>query len=321
MWRRAACRAFLLVLALSCAASATAADGLIVWTPDTGQVDIEKLPRETPLQRFAYARALAGAGQYGDAVRELTALVKAYPDEMFVEQAEEAIIVCRWQQGKHRAAYKACWNFLRNYPGSVLVPEIERMRMQIAIDLSRRSPKAAIRLFEELLETSKFAEQSAEALRYLGDCNVALKRYQEARDRYKELVEDYPKSQWLSYAFYRMGYCDFKDTFRQMRDMGLMRRAMTELKEYQEEYEKTSPRPAIKRHLAKLEAFDAQYHLEVARFYERKKHKPDAATIYYARVVELYPDSTAAATARERLKDLTPRFVTRPEQVGREVPF
>jgi outer membrane protein assembly factor BamD (BamD/ComL family) len=298
-----------------------AAEGFTVWTPDTGEVKLKDLPRVTPLQKFAYARALAGAGQYSDAARELRKLVKAYPEEVFVEQAELAIVVCLWQSGRHWKAYQASWRFLKEYPGSVLVPEVEQMRLQIAIDLSYESPKRAIRILEEVLQTSKLEAQSADALRYMGDCYARLKRYGEARDVYEQLFEDYPKSKWATYAFYRMGYCDYAQGLRQMRDMGLVRRALKEFQGYLDEYQARAPQPEVPRLLAELSELDASYHVEVARFYERKKRKPDAAAIYYQRALSLYPDAKASERARERLQELSQRHRLRAEQAVREERF
>lgn len=299
-------------------------DGIVVWTPDTGKVDIQKLPRDNPLQQFAYARALAGAGQYADAIRELEKIIKRYPDEVFVEQAEQAIIVCLWQRGKYKDAYRRCWQFLSKYPTSVLVPDVEKMRMQIVVDMSYSNPSGARQLLLELLETSKLEEQSADSLRYIGDSYYREKEYQDARDRYLELIEDYPKSRWVTYAHFRMGLCDYKQGFRQMRDLGLIRRAMSQFKDYLAEYASgptVVKRGTVEKYLARLEKFDAEHYLEVAEFYERRRDKPDAAAIYLQRLITLYPNSVPAQEAARKLRRLKRKYVLRPEQFVREVPF
>jgi len=316
-------RATAVFLMLTCVAVCTSVwgQGAVVWTPDTGEVDIEKLPRDTPLRRFAYGRALAGAGKHADAIRELKALVKRYPDEIFVEQAEEAIIICYWQNRKYKKAFRACGDFLKNYPASYLVSQVEALRLDIAVDLSVKSPGRAIYLLELLLETSKFEEQSARCLRYLGDCNYRLKRYDDARDYYKELIEDYPKSQWVPYAFYRMALCNYRQGFRELRDFGLIRQAIVDFREYQEEFGKTDPRPKAEKYLKKLKEFDAVNHLEIARFYEKRRKKPKAAAIYLQRLLALYPDTGSARVARFKLRELEEKVIIRPEQAVREVPF
>ena len=58
--------------------SAARVEALDVWTPQTGEVELEALPRDTADARRVHALALIGAGQWAGGVAELRALILAH---------------------------------------------------------------------------------------------------------------------------------------------------------------------------------------------------------------------------------------------------
>lgn len=278
--------------------------GKMIWNKENGWVELDKLTNDTFDQRYKHALALITDQQYIRAVRELEAMVEESPNSEFAEPAMFNIAYAYLLANDYKNAFKTYDKFLDNYPGSRRTEEVVIKQYNLGISqMEGLEVKAAIRMFEKIIERNSLGPYAADAQIKIADCYQKLKKFDQAIENYGVLIENYSDSAWVPYAQYQIPMCKVEDERRQDRNVGLL----TEAEDGFEDYMANNPTGGLvekaKLKMDDIKTAKAEREFEVAEFYLRRK-KPKAAKVYYDVVIENFPDTVWSAKAVEKIKYL-----------------
>jgi outer membrane protein assembly factor BamD len=133
------------------------------------------------------------------------------------------------------------------------------------------------------------------------DYPAAVKAYETAADRYQNqlvIVAD---------ALYRESVSYAKEARKVGYDQGTAAQAIATFTDFITLFPNDRRAPYAQRFITALKSQQVQGNFEIAKFYERSKEW-DGAVIYYNEVLQLDPNSSYAALARQRIEALKPRL-------------
>ena len=226
----------LLAVLLSVAPQALA--GKWVWTPDTGWQDINKLPRETPRQRYNYAAALATDGKYESALVGFEALLKEFPKTEYAEGSQFYIGFCRFHLRDYWGAYKAIEALFQSFANTRFREAALRTELSAGRELARLGDLRGFEILKMVAQRDAQGEYGAEAQLEIGHTYFGQGRYLEARGAYQALITKFSKSRLIETALYRRAECDMRLVEREPKNVGVARGAKVDLQEYRERYPK-----------------------------------------------------------------------------------
>jgi predicted Zn-dependent protease len=119
-----------------------------VWTPETGEVRLEELPRETVEMRRQHALALIGAGQWDGAITELRLLIEAEPEAEWVPEARFAIARGLLAAGRPSQAFDELEAFLASHPDTPFAARVRPLQLNAAQLEATRDVDSAAELYE-----------------------------------------------------------------------------------------------------------------------------------------------------------------------------
>ena len=276
----------------------------MIWNKDSGWVEMEKLSRDTMDQRYRRALALITDQQYIAGIRELEAIIKANPGSELAEPAMFNIAHAYFLATDYSEAFKTYETFLKNYPGTRRTEEILEKQYNLAVtQMEGLDVKAAIKMFERIIEHNPLGPYAADAQIKIADSYQKLKKFDDAIENYEKLIENYSDSAWVSYAQYQIPMCKVNDERRQDRNYGLL----TEAADGFNDYMANNPQGALvddaQKRINDIETAKAEREFKVAEFYLRVK-KPRSAKVYYEIVEKDFPGTIWSAKATEKLKFL-----------------
>lgn len=300
-WQRGAC-ALLTVALLAAAANA---EPIEVWTPETGEVQVDALPRGTPQERRLHALALIGAGQYGAGIFQLRELIEAEPRAEWVPEARLAVARGLIASGQAGEAFDELDYFLARYADSPLTAQVTPLQFTAAGVEAMQDVDSASELYDRLVDRLVYAagtrEEAGRAWKEKADAFYRVERYLEAQAEYRDFVGLFPESQWRAYCSYMVAECEWQ--MASALKLGLERSKSAE----------RSFRDFIDLYPADARALEARGKAEEARgtqaticwqtalYYIDAAGKPWAAVNYLEQILKEFPDAPEAEWAAREL--------------------
>ena len=127
--------------------------------------------------------------------------------------------------------------------------------------------------------------------------------YQEARDEFEKVVNDYPDNEWAKAAKYQIALADSKRSTTAEYDQKITQSAVKEFEEFTKNYPDAELSDQAKEQVIQLREKEAENNFLVAQFYEKQKNY-DSAKVYYQMVVNDYKTSPFASKALLRIRAL-----------------
>ncbi|MBM3254061.1 MAG: outer membrane protein assembly factor BamD, partial [Candidatus Omnitrophica bacterium] len=158
----------------------------------------------------------------------------------------------------------------------------------------------AIEIFQDVVKNSPYGEFGDLALFRLGECYRKLERYQEAKESFQRVIDDYPNSKLISDARFQIALCSQTASLKPPYTQEITKDAIEEFKEFMKEHPDSDSAKEAKESINKLREKEAESLFKIALFYE-KQAQYNSAEIYYKDVMNKYPDSKWAAKALEHL--------------------
>jgi outer membrane assembly lipoprotein YfiO len=227
--------AFLVILA---AFTSNTLAGKWVWTPDTGWQDINKLPRETPRERYNYNAALATDGKYESALAGFEDLLRQYPKGETAEGARYYIGFCRQHLRDYWGAYRAMEDLFQAFPNTKFRDAALRTETTAGREMARMGETRGIDVLKMVARRDAEGELGAEAQMEIGNTYFGQGRYLEARGAYQALITKFPQSPLVETAMFRRGECDVRLVQQQPKSAGVARGAKADLGDYRDQYPK-----------------------------------------------------------------------------------
>jgi len=273
-----------------------------VWTPDTGEVQIDALPRDTAEAKRRHALAMIGAGEWADGVYQLRQLIAAEPGAEWVPQARLMIVRGLLAGGQGTAAFRESESFAAAYPGSPLAAQVRPLELTAARVEAETDVDAAMALFERLVDTAQTADEAASAKKEEADAVLHAGRYLDAQAQYVALISFYPRSEWVPYAWYMVAECEYELATRLKLGLARSEQAEGAFWKFMRLFPDDSRVPDARKKVDEIRAARAEVNWQIARFYVDNKHKPWAAVGYLEYIVQEFPGTPQAEWAAAELK-------------------
>ena len=274
-----------------------------VWTGETSWVDPEHLTRDTTDQRYKYAITLMIEREYISAIGIFKSVIKDNPGTELAEESQLNIAKTYFLLGDYKKSFWAYEQFIENDPTSRRLSEILNKEFQVGVSQMERDENGAIKVFERIIERNPLGFIAADSQVKIAECYYQLRQFDQAEDSFMTVMENYPNSEWVPYAQFRIPYCKLSNIRVQERNYDLL----TKSRDGFEIYLANNPHGALvgatNEIISEIDTKIAEREYETGMFYLRKK-RPDAGFIYFESLAKNYPNSEWAALAEEKIKML-----------------
>ncbi|MBI5023680.1 MAG: outer membrane protein assembly factor BamD [Candidatus Omnitrophica bacterium] len=289
-----------------------------VWTPETNKwVNPKYSVKDTPSEQLEYALAFYKSQEYKEAIQELRKLIDHYPRAREAADAQYYIGACWEQMDNPQEAFKSYQEVVDKYPFSERSAEIVQKQYDIAVKLLEGRDKrgvlaktfsltdyTAIDIFKAVIKNAPYGNLAAPSRYKIGLYYLENGLYQEARDEFEKVMNDYPESEWAKAAKYQIAVSDSKRSTDAQYDQKITQAAVKEFKEFAEHYPDAELSQQAKEQIQGLRDKEAESNFHIAQFYEKNK-KYESAKIYYQRIVDEFQNSRWTAQALNKIRELS----------------
>ncbi len=287
-----------------------------IWSPETKTfVNPEGTVQDTAEEQFTYAMKLYSNGETGEAVKELSKLLKEYPTSTTAPKAQFQLAVLHEDAGSPYKAFEAHRDLWRTYPQSDQLDESLKRAFQIGnVFLSGKKGKVlglavvpvlprAEEVFSEIGTWAPYSEWGDRAQFSLGLARKQMAKYQEAIQAFQDLVDRYPRSEFVPDARYQMAECTLLYSAQGERDDRVFQQAQSRFDTFLKQYPGSSSFEKAQALKREVEERKAEKDFLIGKYYE-DRHYLDSARIYYEGVAAEYADTAWGKRAAERLEKL-----------------
>ncbi len=273
----------------------------LIWSKETGWVDPDTLPKKTDNQLFKYAVTMIVNKEYISAVGVLNSIVNSNPDSEIADEAQLKMGEAYTMLGDYKAAFNIYEQLLEQDRGSRRLKEVIGREFQVGIAQMKRDERGAIKVFERIIELNPLGFTAADAQIKIADCYYQMSQFENAIDAYRLVMENYPNSEWVPYAQFRIPYCKLSNIRIQERNYELLEQSKEGFQEYIANNPQGSLVTSAQEIIEEIDITRAERDYRAGEFYLRKK-RPDAGAIYFESIVKEFPDTEWADLAREKLE-------------------
>jgi outer membrane assembly lipoprotein YfiO len=291
-----------------------------VWTPQSGQAQLEDVPPDSPQGRFAHACALVASGQYGDGINMLRQLLENHPDADFAVRARYTIGLAQYGSGYYWDAFDHLKKFREDHPDSDLADDARELQMRCARETAAEDLDDGLALLEKLKSGTDDREFAARCQKIKGDLYFDARSYLFAKDEYNVLVRQFPESDWVPYCFYRMAVCELRLGEWLRRGTEHIEQARTTLDHFLQIYADHPLADKAREAYEKARLLESQWNAKFARFY-LGQDKPSAAAVYMQYLIENFPHTEEGKWAAKELKRIKDAGLLPPGMEYGEVPM
>jgi len=261
----------------------------------------EDILPSAPKDLYSHAKMAHGNKDYKTALKLFRKLQKEFPYSENSVRTWEYIAQCENQLGNQFAAFEAYQQIWNNHKDFGRLSVITRNQMQIGnYYLNVKRYKFAIEIYQQILENAPFSESAPAAQFSLAEAYIGLEDYYSAKHELKKVIEDYPSSQLVDDAAYKLGYVNFLESEGLEYDQTATEDAVVYFRRFIHNFP-SSPKVADARKYIKLlrERIAASIFRKGEFYYNIRASK--AANIQFKSVINRYPDTKYADLSREFL--------------------
>jgi outer membrane protein assembly factor BamD len=259
-------------------------------------------------------------------------VVRVWPLSDYAPRAQYLIGRCLEAEGNTEAAFNAYQAIIKKYPKLANYNEVLWRQYEIAnLYLGGKffrvfwgmlplypSMDDTAKMYSEIVTNGPFSEVAPHAQLRIGaarekqqDYEAAVRAYAFAADRY------YDQPAIVADAMYSRGYCYQKQAASAEYDQGTAAQAIAAYTDLITLFPDDKRTAEVQKAITALKAEQVRSSFEIARFYEDSKtlnadQRRSGAVVYYNEVLQLDPNSTYAAQAKQRIAALMPRAAIPP---------
>jgi len=250
-------------------------------------------------------------------------ILRIWPLSDYAPTAQYLIGRCLEVQGKDEAAFNAYENIIKKYPHSDRYEEVlwrqydianrflngEWFRLWGTIPLYRSMDETA-RMFGEIVTNGPYSDVAPHAQLRIGVAREKQKDYEDAVQAYAVAADRYNNQPVIAAdAMYREGVAYQKQAAAAEYDQGTAAQSIAAYTDFIALFPNDPRVPAAQKSIIALKAQQVEGNFKIAQFYEQSRQWA-GAVVYYNEVLQLDPNSTYAALARQRIQALKPRLQT-----------
>lgn len=280
--------------------------------------------KSTPAAQLAYADDLRDQGRLIFASKQYRALTYAWPQAPEAPQAQYRYAQLLEKRGKDKSAFEEYQYLLETYAGFVPYEEVLERQYGIADRLateprrflffSYSAPEEAIPLFETLIQNAPQWKRAAELQFRIARIYEKNKQYDLALDAYDLYQQRYPVSLLAEQAAFGHGKCAYEYSRENPNAADLRQHAEAVILSFLESYPRSDMAAQARAFLQELQQAQAAGLYRQAQIYEQafrragssreSKAAQDAARLSFQRVIDEYPRSRWAESARAQIARL-----------------
>ena len=316
-----AVKRIIIILVLFSVCAASPAFAFWVWTPETNQwVNPKYSVKDTPKEQLDYAMGFYQAKDYEKALAELNKLISHYPKAREAADAQYQIGLIQEEDGQFFLAFKSYQIVIEKYPFSDRAPEIIKRQYDIGNRLIEGQDKKnkfistvvggdynVIDVFRTVIKNAPYGELAAPAQYKIGLYLQEKQLYQEARDEFEKVINDYPNNEWAKAAKYQIALSDAKRSKGPQYDQAVTKSAVEEFNKFVEHYPEAELSQKAHDQIQKLREKEAQNNFVIAEFYE-KQRELKSARLYYETVANDYQNTSWAQKALTKIRELSKKI-------------
>jgi len=315
-------RIFLLLVILITTLSWTSAGHAFwVWTPETNKwVNPKYAVKDTPSEQLQFALGFYEAKEYKEAIRELKKLIKHFPRAREAPDAQYYIGLSLEEQEQLFDAFKGYQVVIDKYPFSERSAEIVKRQYDIGVKLLEGEDRKSkfmeslkgtnynvIEIFKTVIKNAPYGDYAPLAQYKMGLYLMENHLFQEARDEFEKVLNDYPDSEWAKAAKYQIAITDARRSSGAQYDQKITQAAVEEFEDFLEIYPDAELSKKAKEQIRKLREKEAENNFVIAQFYEKRKNYK-ASKIYYQIVVDDYKNSSWAKKALTKIVEVSEKI-------------
>jgi outer membrane protein assembly factor BamD len=298
----------------------------LTYTPGEGWYyesygESTKWQRARAKDQLDVAQQAFDSHDYSLALRAAHRVVRVWPLSDYAPRAQYLVGRCLEAMGKDEEAFNAYQVIVEKYPKSAEYGDVLWRQYQIAnrflggewfrfwgyVPLYRSMDKTA-GMFDKIVQNGPYSDVAPQAQLRIGaarakqkDFPAAVKAYEIAADRY------HGQPVIASDALFGEGVSHQKQAETAEYDQSAAVQAVAAFTDFITLYPDDKRVPQVRKAIAVLKAEQVRGNFAIAQFYEKSK-KWNGALVYYNEVLQLDPNSSYAARARERIQALKPRL-------------
>ena len=259
-------------------------------------------------------------------------LVRLWPQSDYAPRAEYLIGRCLEVEGKDEAAFDAYQTIIKKYPHSENFNEVLVRQYEIAnrflggewfrgfwgmVPLYPSMDQTAI-LFDKIVNNGPYSDVAPHAQLRIGAAREKQKNYEDAVTAYETAADRYhDQPDIASDALFREGISYQKQAAAAEYDQSTAGKAIASYTDFITLFPDDKRVPDAQKAVADLKSEQVRGSFLVAQFYENSKtlsaeQRRNGSLVYYNEVLQLDPNSSYAAQARQRIEALKPRVQTPP---------
>jgi outer membrane protein assembly factor BamD len=300
----------------------------LVYTPGEGWYyeahgEVAKWQRARAKDQLDVAQQAFDKHDYGLALRAAHRVIRVWPLSDYAPGAQYLMGRCLEAMGKDEAAFNAYQVIVEKYPRSAEYEDVLWRQYQIAnrflggqwfklwgyIPLYPSMDQTA-GMFGKIVQNGPYSDVAPHAQLCIGAAREKQKDYPEAVKAYETAADRYHNQPAIaSDALFLEGVSYQKQSQTAEYDQGTAAKAIAAFTDFTTLYPDDKRVLEVQKAIVALKAEQVRGNYEIAQFYEKSK-KWNGALVYYNEVLQLDPNSTYAAQARERIQSIKPRLET-----------
>jgi len=282
----------------------------------------KKMP--TPAEQWEYARETQNRGHLKRAERRMLYLVRRWPNSQEAPWAQRARADMLYARGELKDAFREYQYLIDNYSSRMSdYNSVLENQFEIAVDIMNRrrmrwffggyrAPEYAVEYFEDVIRNGPQWSRAPEAQFLIGQCHQEAGDLEMAITAYRVLGYRYPDSPYAEEGMWQQIVCLYKLCKEYPHNLEIHERTVTVTTLFKETYPDSDYTGRINLLRNKLYEILARKAFEQAEFYATVPKKPEAAIIYYERMIEEFPKSELVPRAEQRIAEIRELMIPEP---------
>jgi outer membrane protein assembly factor BamD (BamD/ComL family) len=294
-------------------------DEKVYWVEDKGRTTLRSTfatKMDTPAEQWAFAKETRENGKLKKAEGRMAYLYNRWPNSMEAPWAARARADMLFERKEWKDAFSAYQFLIENYSGRMRDYDSALARQyDIAVKLMNkkrmrwlfggyRATEYAVEYFEKVNRNGPQWVRAPEAQFMVGKCNQEAKEYELAISAYAVLGYRYPDSEFAEEGAWQQIQCLIKLRKEYPSSPEILDRTLTSTTVFLSTYPGSEHKSEIIQLRNSLYEVKAGRVFDEAAFYAKVPKEPEAAIIYYEKMIEEFPKSELVPEAEKRIAKL-----------------
>jgi outer membrane protein assembly factor BamD len=293
----------------------------LVWSPQTGWkveggalADVASKDGNSAIGFMNKARAAEEKNSRLTAIKYYTRVAKRYPNSVYAPEAQYRLGNLRLARKQYIKAFEAYQTIAIRYPNTNRYDEIIGKQYHIASLLLNgergriwgifpgfSNREKAIDYMEIVIGEAPFSDYAPLALMCVANGHQYLRNNEEAIDALDRMINTYPQSVLAPEAYLKLAQAHAAMVDGAYYDQTSTRDAITYFEDFMILFPGDNSVVNAEKGLTNMKLVLADSKIKIGDFYFYKRDNFKAARVFYNEAITVYPGSSVATTAQERL--------------------